>query len=44
MIDLDIMRAELVILKQKEEDLMMTLEEVRASISVYQNELDIIEE
>ena len=44
MIDPDILKAELVILKQKEEDLVITLEEVRTSISVYQKDLEGVEE
>ena len=37
--DHDILNAELVILKEKEEELMLELEEVRASISLYQSEV-----
>lgn len=42
--DPDILNAELVILKAKEDELLLELEEVRASISLYQSELINIEE
>ena len=42
--DPDILNAELLILKSKEEELMLELEEVRASISLYQNEVSNTEE
>ena len=42
--DPDILNAEITILKTKEEELMLELEEVRASIGMYQSELDIIHE
>lgn len=42
--DSDILNAELVILKAKEEELMLELEEVRASISLYRSELCNTEE
>ena len=42
--DPDILNAELVILNAKEKELVFELEEVRATIAVYQNELDVMEE
>ena len=44
MINIDILKSELVILKSKEEELMLELEEVRASISLYQSEVVNMEE
>ena len=44
MIDPDILKSEIAILEQKEEELMKTLEEIRASISIYQKDLEMIEE
>lgn len=41
--DPDILKSEIVILKAKEEELMLELEEVRASISNYINVLEIME-
>ena len=42
--DPDIIEAEITILKMKEEELMLELEEVRASISLYQSEVSKMEE
>lgn len=42
--DPDILQAELVFLKAKEEDLAIELEQVRASISIYENEIYIEED
>ena len=42
--DPDILNAELVILKAREDELMLELEEVRASISLYQSEMVKMEE
>ena len=42
--DPDILNAELTILKLREEVLVLELEEVRASIGMYQNEMDLLEE
>lgn len=42
--DPDILKAELVILKAKEEELILELEETRANIGMYQNEIDIKED
>ena len=42
--DPDILQAELVLLKAKEEDLVIELEQVRASISIYENEKYISED
>ena len=42
--DPDILKSELVFLNAKEKELVFELEEVRATIAVYQNELDIMEE
>ena len=44
MIDLDILKAELVILNKREEELMLELEEVRATSAAYQHDLEIMEE
>ena len=41
--DPDILKSEITILKAKEEELMLELEEVRASISNYINVLEIME-
>ena len=40
MIDTDILKSEIVILKAKEEELMLELEEVRASIGSCQNKME----
>ena len=42
--DPDIIQAELTILKAREEHLVYELEEIRASIAVYTNELEMKEE
>lgn len=42
--DPDIIQAELVLLKAKEEALVLELEQVRASISLYENEVFIEED
>ena len=42
--DPDILQSELTLLKAREEYLILELEEVRASIGIYTNELDITEE
>ncbi|MCK4329896.1 hypothetical protein KAX02_08640 [candidate division WOR-3 bacterium] len=42
--DPDILNAEITILKLREELLVLELEEVRASIGMYQNAMDITEE
>lgn len=42
--DPDIIEAELTILKMKEEELVLELEEIRASISLYQSEVSNMEE
>ena len=42
--DYDILKSEIVILKAKEEELMLELEEVRATSAVYQHELEMMEE
>lgn len=44
MIDPDILKSELVFLSAKEKELVFELEEVRATIAVFQNELDMVEE
>lgn len=43
-LDPDILKSEINILKLKEEELMLELEEVRASIGSYQNKIDTMEE
>ena len=42
--DPDIINAEILILKAKEEELMLELEEIRASISLYMSEVSKTEE
>ena len=42
--DPDILKSELVFLNAKEKELLFELEEVRATIAVYQNELEVMEE
>ena len=42
--DPDILKSEITILKEKEEELKLELEQVRASISAYENEMYILEE
>lgn len=42
--DPDILNAELTILMAKEEELMIELENTRATIGLYQNELEVKEE
>ena len=42
--DPDILKAELVILTTREEELMLELEEIRATIGMYQNEMEVVEQ
>ena len=42
--DPDILQSELVLLKAKEEDLVIELEQIRSSISIYENEIFINED